>query len=237
MEIYRTIHGPFPDCASYGPLLAIYRTALPALPVTEELEDVSVDDLRERDSKMFFPRTLICNILEENVVQQVLDCTCLRCNNRREKNSSEFVILVRYVSNRARILLAILIYLGHASWISLFKNGGYGDDNLDGFLIYISNHPPPGLLPGFAKTFQSALDLFRPPIFTMGTPKFNYSEHQRFPYINDELCGVGSSGTVRRFEIHDDYLDESLRKVATKYTLSEKGSVSLYHFNSIDIAD
>ena len=226
MEIYRTFHGPFPGCASYEPLLAIYRTGLPALPVTGDLEDVSVYELRERDSKMFFPRTDIQKILDEDVVRNVLNCTCFRCKDRREKNSSEFDVLVRYVSNHARILLAILIYIGHSSWINVFKKGRYGDDNLDGFLFHVSNHAPLGLSPGFKGSFQAALDLFRPPIFTMGAPKFNYEQNQRFPYINDELCGEGTSGTVRRFEIHDDYLDKSLRKVASKYTLSENGLVS-----------
>jgi len=226
MDIYRTFHGPFPGCASYEPLLAIYRTALPALPDTQELEDASVEKLQERDSKMFFSRTEIRKVLEENVVRDVLSCGCNRCNDRLERNISEYEVLVRYVFNRARILLAILIYLGHASWTNVFTNGGYGDENLDGLLSYIQNHSPAGLSPGFARTFQSALNLFRPPIFAMGTPRFNYDEHQRFPYINDELCGVGSSGTVRRFEIHDDYLDKSLIEVASKYTQSEGSSVS-----------
>ena len=238
MEIYRTIHGPFPGCASYQPLLAIYRTALPALPINGNLDEISVDVLRERDSKMFFPRSGIHEILQELVVRDVLDCTCNRCKDRREKNRSEFDVLVRYVFNRARVLLAMLMYLGHADWINVFKKAEFGDENLDGFLSYVSNHPPPGLSPGFIKSFESAFDLFRPPIFTMGTPKFSYEYHQRFPYINDEECGKGSSGTVRKFEIHDDYLDSSLRKVASKYTLSEKGSVSRpLLFDVVNIAD
>jgi hypothetical protein len=232
MEIYRTLNGPFPGCPSYTVLQKMYEIALPKL----RDGDVDVDDiahaslkvLNERDSKMFFPEGAVKHILDEGTIQEVLDCKGNCCRHARENSLSDFPVLVTWVFNRARILLAVLIYLGRKPWINTFRGRSIGDANLDRVISFINTERPPGLPPGFVKSYEEALDLFRPPTFVMGEPKFTYGDNQRFPYIEDEECGEGSFGKVRRFEIHPDYLDESLAQIAVKYSppsaLAEKSS-------------
>ena len=232
MEIYRTLNGPFPGCPSHTVLQKIYQIALPKLRDgdgdVEDIAHASLKVLNERDPKMFFPEGAVKHILDEGTIWEVLDCKGDCCRHARENSLSDFPVLVTWVFNRARILLAVLIYLGHKTWINTFRERGIGDAHLDKVTNFITTERPLGLSPGFAKSYEKALDLFRPPTFVMGEPKFTYDDNQRFPYIEDEQCGEGSFGKVRRFEIHPDYLDESLAQIAAKYSppsaLEEKSS-------------
>lgn len=196
----------------------MYRIALPKLPV-DDIVDASLEHLTQRDSKMFFPRKAVEAILNMDTIREVLECNGESCCRRgRENNLADFEVLVPWVFNHAQTLLAVLIYLGHTAWINYFSKGHIGDDNLDRVITFIDETHPAGLSPGFVRSYQNTLDLFRPAIFVMGEPRFAYQDHQRFPYIKDEFFQKGSFGEVRRFEIHPDYLDSSLAKVAEKYS-------------------
>ena len=169
---------------------------------------------------MFFPGGALKALLDESTIRDVLSCSgegC--CGHAREKNLSNFEVLLTWVFNHARTLLAILIYLGHSTWINTFRERSIDDENLDRVITFINNQvqQPAGLSRGFAKSFEKTLDLFRPPVFVMGNPKFTYGDNQRFPYIDDQPCGKGSFGHVYKFVIHPDYLDKTLAKIAAKY--------------------
>jgi hypothetical protein len=212
MEIYRINEGPFPGCPSYDALRDIYRTAQPPLPAQSPL-----DVLKERDSKMFFPRAAIKRILDKHRISKILDCSCKRCEIGRESNLPKFDALVNWVSQHGRIVLAILIYLGQ-TWLIKYLGGKadrVSDDNLDAVLGIFANQQPPGLPKHFMQSYQSALYLFQPPRFMLDSPNLIYDKHQRFPYLNEEFVAQGSFGKVYKFEIHPDYLDQQMAK---KYT-------------------
>jgi hypothetical protein len=223
MEIYRTIHGPFPGCPSHDVLQRMYRIALPTLSA-DDIAECSLEALKKRDSKMFFPRReLIEDILSEEQIELVLKCDCVRCVDGRENSLPDFQALVKWVTKHARLLLAILIYLGHTRWIKEFQARSISDADLHKVITSISSRRPVGLSPGFKKSYETTLDLFSPPVFVMGDPKFNYDDNQRFPYLNDTHHKEGSFGKVRRFEIHPDYLDPSLQSIALKYAPPSAG--------------
>jgi hypothetical protein len=207
MEIYRTLNGPFPGCPSYGILQRMYEIALPELRnvdgVPVDIAHASLEALHERDSKMFFPQGALEDILDEDTIREVLNCDGKNCCGRaREKNLSNFKVLVTWVFRNARILLAVLIYLGRTSQINTFRERSIGDDEIHKGVSFISKQQPVGSSLAFANFYEKTLDLFKPPIFVMGNPTFAYDDNQRFPYIHDEECGKGSFGKVRRFEIH-----------------------------------
>jgi hypothetical protein len=222
MEVYRTIHGPFPGCPSHDVLQSMYRIALPKLSA-DDITECSLEALKKRDSKMFFPKREIEAILGEKQIEMVLKCSCDRCVGGRENSIPDFQVLVKWVTKHARLLLAILIYLGHTRWIKEFTAKGIGDEDLHKVITFISSRRPVGLSPGFKKSYETTLDLFSPPVFVMGDPKFNYDDNQRFPYLNDTHHKEGSFGKVRRFEIHPDYLDPSLQSIALKYAPPSAG--------------
>jgi hypothetical protein len=213
MELYRIDEGPFPGCPSYEALRDIYRTAQPPLPPQSPL-----DILKERDSKMFFPRAAIKQILNKPRISKILECKCKRCEIGRESDLLQFDALVDWVSQRGRIVLAILIYLGQ-TWLIKYVGGKadrVSDDNLEAVLgIFANQQQPRGLPKHFIQSYQSALYLFQPPTFMLGSPKLIYDKHRRFPYLNEEFVAEGSFGKVYKFEIHPDYLDQQM---ATKYT-------------------
>ena len=172
---------------------------------------------------MFFPKGKIEEILNEEQIEMVLKCICDRCVDGRENSLPDFQVLVKWVTNHARLLLAVLIYLGHTRWIKEFTARGISDADLHKVITSISSRRPVGLSPGFKKSYETTLDLFSPPVFVMGDPKFNYDDNQRFPYLNDEHHKEGSFGKVRKFEIHPDYLDPSLQSIALKYAPPSAG--------------
>jgi hypothetical protein len=223
MEIYRTINGPFPGCPSYGVLQRLYQSALPKLKL--DIADCSLEQLTERDSKMFFPKSAIYTVLDKETVETVLGCTKECCKARAERSKTEFPTLVNWVMNDARTLLAILIYLGHTQWINTFKANQLNNNNLDRLITFVANHKPSGLSSGFSRSYERTLDLFRPPVFVMGQPIFTYEDNQRFPYINDEYKAKGSFAEVRKFLIHPDYLDGSVKEIFAKKIYSSPSPI------------
>ena len=202
----------------------------------DDITECSLEALKKRDSKMFFPRREIEAILSEEQIERVLKCNCARCVDGRENSLPDFQALVKWVTKHARLLLAVLIYLGHTRWIKEFTARGISDADLHKVITSISSRRPVGLSPGFKKSYETTLDLFSPPVFVMGDPKFNYDDNQRFPYLNDTHHKEGSFGKVRRFEIHPDYLDPSLQSIALKYAPPSAkgtgpGSVRISHIS------
>lgn len=213
MDIYRTFTGPFPGCQSYVALRAIYAAAMP--PLLGELAVCSLEVLEKRRSKMFFPRETIRDYLSRERIKTIINCGCVHCVHHHIKSRTEFDKLVDWVERESRILLAILIYLGQTQFIEVLshRTDTINDGNLDGV---ISIRRPVGLTPdfnlkSFKESYQMALNLFRPAMFIIGRPIFKYDEHQRFPYLRDEPHAKGSFGEVRKFDIHPDYIHQTLR--------------------------
>jgi hypothetical protein len=212
MDIYRTRVGPFPGCPSYDALKLIYREAQPPLP--SAIENYDIDALEKRQSIMFFPRKAIKDILDEDRIKAILKCDCVICVKGREFSPPRFKDLVHWVENHGKVLLAILIYLGHTYLMKTLggETDRVSDDRLEavpGVLSSLSRRPV-GMSPNFHTSYKSALHLFQPRTFTMGSPSFRYGEKDRFPYLNEKSIDQGSFGEVFQFEIHPDYLDKSI---------------------------
>jgi hypothetical protein len=188
------------------------------LPV--DIERCDIDALEERQSIMFFPRTAIKDILSKARIEKILKCECASCEQGRESSPPKFDSLVTWVMDHGKILLAILIYMGHTWLMKSFggKVDRISDDNLDAVLTVISERRPVGLSPSFKKSYRAALRLFQPRTFTMGSPTFSYTPQDRFPYLHTKSIAKGSFGEVFSFEIHPDYID---KEVLEKYTQSD----------------
>ncbi|KAI9744084.1 MAG: hypothetical protein M1818_002236 [Claussenomyces sp. TS43310] len=223
MEIYRTFIGPFPDCRSYDALREIYRTALPAIQPVDPAE-CTLDTLKKRDDKMFFPQETLKNLLNAARIRLILDCKCVKCEPHRESNLSQFEELVDWVSRRAPILLAILIYIGHPWMIKSLTKSSCTDQNLGD--VTAGHRHLNGASEIFKDAYRKAYDLFRPAVFIMGAPAFAYEDYERFPYMRDEFHAKGSFGEVWKFEIHPDYIDESLRVKYPQLKQSVNGTSS-----------
>jgi hypothetical protein len=215
MDIYRTRVGPFPGCPSHEALKDIYDVAQPPLP--SDIDRCDIDVVEERQSSMFFPRKAIKDILDKPRIEIILKCNCESCTRGHESSPPKFETLVAWVVDHGRILLAILIYLGHTWLINSLgqRSDRISDENLEAVLNVISERRPVGLSPNFKRSYKSALRLFQPRKFTMGSPTFSYSHQDRFPYLNTKSIAKGSFGEVFSFEIHPDYIDD---KVLEKYS-------------------
>jgi hypothetical protein len=209
-------------------------------PLSADIERCDIDAMEERQSIMFFPRIAIKNILSKARIETILKCECDSCKQGRESSPPKFDMLVTWVMDHGKILLAILIYLGH-TWLIKSLGGKadrISDGNLDAVLTVISERRPVGLSPNFKTSYRTALRLFQPRTFTMGSPTFSYTPQDRFPYLNTKPLSIanGSFGEVFSFEIHPDYID---KEVLEKYTQSEwsqattKVSILLTHIITI----
>ena len=138
-------------------------------------------------------------------------------------NPSKFESLVDWVMEN-KILLAILIYLGHTWLVKSLKEKGdkITHGNLDAVSNVISERQFVGLRQNFDKYYKSALYLFRPPKFATGKPTFSYDDRDRFPYLKNKLVGRGSMGKVFKVKIHPDYIDQKLVDIYTLWSPKSK---------------
>lgn len=63
----------------------------------------------------------------------------------------------------------------------------------------------------FCRIYDSAKDLFQPPTLFLGGPTRRYGLTSRMPFLKDLRHAEGSSGEVRKFSVHEDYLDQQIR--------------------------
>ncbi len=173
---------------------------------------------------MFFLQSGIKTILTRDMAESILDCQCETCAAERESNSIRFEYSVNWIIKKAHLLLAILIYLDDTHWINKFVAKDINDNELHKVINFLSEHEPGGLSLGFKESYQITLNLFKPSMFVTGSPEFHNDDYERLTYLNDEYWVEGSFAVVRRFEIHPDYLDGTLKSIVAKYALPSAGS-------------
>lgn len=224
MDLYRIKYGPPPECRCHNYLRLILEAGQPSI----EIESASVHQLQEREQHLFYPEDDVASIFkEQNDVEKILACRCSRCCNSRGMESfMEITKRAKHImSSPSKLLLGILIYLGRGALIhELTLNDTTNDFNIESVPSRLkerasslkASFPDERTIERFCVMFQSALYLFRLPTFRLDHPSFNYDKHKRFPFLGDQFHARGSFGEVRKFDIHEQYLDPAIRE-ATWY--------------------
>ncbi len=247
MDVYRVLHQQSHDCVAHCFLRKIFHAGQPAV----DLDRPTVDILQKRDQALFFPYKAIQRIFtprdDTNPVKSMLACGCQSCKQgRKGSNLTERGPLADRIMERPMtVLLAILIFIGHAYLIRHFaSHDRIGDNSLDSVTEYVKskeNHEKWQKLllrhgiDGFCNFYNSARNLFEPPTFTMGEPTAEYLNVQRMPFLDEKLHTRGSSGKVFKFNIHPDYLDEAI-KVESWYTSANHVRAGLHSFQRLTSA-
>ena len=220
MDHYRALNGPDLACKTWHFLGQILQAGEPPI----KPESYSVHQLQARDLILFFPESAIIRILKDgrNPVQTILSCTCRTCITGQLPLSTELDHLAeRILTKPCLILLAILIYIGHGHLIKLLAlEDRVSDQSLDTVTTYFRNEEnlearrllASGDVEAFCRIYDSAKDLFQPPKIVLGGPTIRYGSTFRMPFLKDQHHAQGSSGEVRRFNVHEDYLDRSIQK-------------------------
>ena len=218
MDMYRGLHELPSDCVAQSFLPKIFDLGQPPI----DLKECTVDELQERDRVLFFPHKAIHELFRPkdntNPIRSILECTCKRCGKGGGRNMTEWRPLAdKIIEGPLTVLLAILIFIGHAHLIRHFaSHDRNNDDSLDSVIEFIRNEKNAEKwthgTEEFCKIYNLARNLFQPPTFSMGEPTARYLSTQRMPFLDDQIHDKGSSGKVYKFNIHPDYLDEEIKK-------------------------
>ncbi len=221
MDTYRALHSPHRDCVSWEYLPRIQKVGQPALDIDRPL----IHRLQELSSYLFFPESEIRDIFGTADVHKIIECSCGTCHEGKvTRNLAERRGLVDQLQERKlTILLAILVYIGHPylfSWVAL--DSRVSDENLDAVTTFLRRDDNIKTskakimledVEDFCRFYTSAVMLFQPPTIQMGGPTEPYGEWRRMPFLNDLPHDQGASGKVRKFDIHEDYLDPKIKEM------------------------
>ena len=223
MDSYRILQGPPQDCQSYPFLKSIMDLALPKI----DPELATLEDLQERDRVMFFPHKQIYALLNSDVdanpIRSILECKCkFCCEKHGTRNMTERVQHVHQIVEKPMIiLLAILIYIGHAPLIGHFATyHRISDTSLDSVTDTVRSKEEikkfrkllaPRSIDMFCNLYNSAKNMFQPAEFRVNSPTMYYLNTHRMPFMDEIEHDRGSSGKVYKFNIHPDFLDEGFK--------------------------
>ena len=225
MDAYRAAHGPSLECKTWPMLCEILQAAQPPI----DLLKSSAHLLHEREPIKFFPQTAIKDILSRrdghNPVKEILRCRCETCANCAKNCErlppNELKRVAKKIADSCKIILAILIYIGHGHLIRYFgPKDRIEDSSLDSVTTVLGHEENLDMLKNllgshdtdaFCKLYDSARDIFDPPTFALGGPTTPYSRIYRMPFLQDEPHARGSSGKIHKFDIHEDYLDQKIK--------------------------
>ena len=222
MDLYRIKYGPPPTCICHGYLRRILEAGQPSI----DIDCTTVQELQEREQRLFYPEEDITSIFEDqNEVKNILACRCSRCRDSRGAESvMEMPKRANWIlTSPSKLLLGILIYLGRGALIhELARNDSTNDLDIGSVPSRLkerasslkANFPDPNgerAVDQFCSMFQSALYLFKLPKFRLDHPSFSYDDHKRFPFLRDQFHARGSFGEVRKFDIHEQYLDRAIK--------------------------
>ena len=235
MDTYRAVCGPDSKCKTWPYLHQILQVAQPPIDVHE----ASVHAFHEREFIKFFPQRAIREIFnpkhEGKPVEEILRCTCSTCKNCTGPKRMELENQGKKISKSSTTLLAILIYIGYGHLIRIFgPNDRASDNSLDSVTSYLrreGNVETTRKLLGrrtvdaFCDLYNTARDLFQPPTFELGGPTTPYDWSYRMPFLQDEPHARGASGKVRKFNIHEDYIGQSIKD--TDWYRSSESEVSV----------
>ena len=224
MDNYRVLHGLPRDCQSYPFLAKIIELALPKF---DQARD-TLEDVQERDRIMFFPRSNIYALFtsgtDDSPVHMILKCKChVCCEKHGTTNMAERQQHVhRIVDKPMIILLAILIYMGHASLIGHFATyHRISDTSLDSVTDTVRSKEEtkkwqgllaPHSIEIFCTLYNSVKNMFQPAEFLANSPTLHFMNTHRMPFIDETEHDRGSSGKVYKFNIHPDFLDEEIKR-------------------------
>ena len=224
MDAYRAVYGPPAGCITWPYLREILQVAQPRI----NLEKASVDRLQEREQLLFFPQGAVREIFrsknEGEPVKEILGCRCDRCRRCKSPKNSELEEVASRILKESTILLAILIYVGHGYLIRQFgSNDRIKDaspdavttvlkarDNIERSQRILRVDDEAGV-ETFCQLYHSARNLFLPPTFCLGGPTTRLGDTYRMPFLEDLPHAHGQSGKVRKFNIHEDYLDQQIK--------------------------
>lgn len=154
-------------------------------------------------------------------MRKILECPCKTCKRGGDRNSAELEALATEIEQKSTIILAVLIYIGHGYLIGHFgsrdriKDGS--PDSVTSYLTSDKNLVKSIQILGeddvgaFCKLYDSAVNLFKPPEFSIGGPTKPYDSAYRMPFTEDLFHARGASGKVHKFNIHEDYLHQDIK--------------------------
>ena len=199
-----------------------------------------LQEVHERLAVLFFPQKSISKLFTNvSQVQALLECD--HCKKWRERTKAKPLEDKRLSEDIAKpenvnlhLILAILIYLGEAPLIRLLGSSPNPSvssvpDILrnEEYMIgkqYFESEENTKI---FCQNYDYAKPMFNVQKFRlMGTTR-KFPSLTRFPFLNDELHKRGGFGEIRKFNIHEDYLDDKLRMMISKYCKDESVSVAL----------
>lgn len=234
MDAYRALHGPDPDCTTWPFLAKIYEVGQPPI----DFSKPSVDQLQERDQLLFFPQGAVRDIFrphnDTHPVREILECPCNKCKRGGSRNQAELEALTPKIEQKSTILLAVLIYIGHGYLIRHFGSSDrIRDGSFDSVTSYLTRDENLAKskailhsedIEAFCKLYDSAVNLFQPPKFSMEGPTTPYETAYRMPFTKDLPHAHGASGKVHKFNIHEDYLDQKIKDADWYSTVNEASS-------------
>lgn len=221
MDIHHLIRRPCPDCETLHFLDLIGGTALPPI----GLGRIDLHQIAKRESIKFFPQRAIREIFSlqdgKNPVEKILKCRCKTCSRVKAPSNAELKAIARKIMQEGITLLAIFIYIGHGYLIRYFGPiDRVSDNSLDSVTEHLRREEnlekcrkllEPMEIDSFCAFYNSARDIFQPPKFEIGGPTQPFGDSYRMPFLDDEAHAKGGSGEVRKFNIHEDYLDEGIQ--------------------------
>lgn len=225
MERYRNRQEIPRDCKTLHFLTRIQDVAQPPLDVAK----APVHEMDKHETYKFFPHRAVTEIfkVKDGVipVEQILRCPCSKCKNFdvlcKPPKRTELKRVVENISSSQNLLLAILIYIGHGHLIRCFGSNDHpSDKSLDAVRSQLQREETrsnwerllhPRSVDEFCQKYDSAKDLFQPPTFRIGGPTPAISNTCRMPFLDDLPHARGAFGEVRKFNIHEDYVDQTIR--------------------------
>ncbi|KAJ4326752.1 hypothetical protein N0V84_002872 [Fusarium piperis] len=197
-----------------------------ALPPLDENSNTPFADYEGRRDKMFFSRKKIQAYFgNSTVINNLLGCRCHPCKQARERTSAldeEERPGIIESSQDGKILFALMIYLKKFHFVYAWFASSYRETDLSHAIFQLHRHGTFNSFMAsekerrlFKEACDQALEMLNPVqlSFSVSEAPREYADSQRFPFHAVDRISGGNFGTLKKFEIVEEYRDPSLEPV------------------------
>lgn len=207
-----------------------------ALPLLDEGSNTPFAEHETRRDKMIFSRKRIqLHFAKPHVINELLDCRCHSCNQARERESPSALDAEKRPgliesSQNGQILFALMVYLRKFHFVYAWFVSGYRENDLGHAISQLyqngafnfTNETEKRLFRGAC---DQAWEMLNPVQLSVSVSEMpmKYADSQRFPFdAEDQILG-GSFGTLRKFEMVQEYCDPFIEALMREYDRSVVG--------------
>ncbi len=219
MDYYRVMSPPYCGCVS-----ADYARQLMAC--TDNTFH-GLADAEERGHELFFSRRKLEGLFKrEDEIKKITECRCSGCSTERVRVPAHVDVnqLRADILNGAWLIMAILLYLGKLHILYHWIYSSTTDPLRAGLL---EHYTPDALFRDstekrlFCDAYARVVHMFYPVELNHAESKFppfyRYPDIFRFPFLDEKQQPFQENSRVRKFQIPDEYVSESVKKILADY--------------------